>query len=124
MAHDYLAESALMDLSDLEHNTRDGLHIAALAGTWIARVAGLAGMRERQGSLAFAPRLPEGITRLAFAISLQGARLRVEVGPDAATYALLEGGPLALFHHGMSIIVAPAPPAPTQPAGREPQRRH
>ena len=26
-----------MDLDDLEHNTRDGLHIASLAGTWIAR---------------------------------------------------------------------------------------
>jgi alpha,alpha-trehalose phosphorylase len=136
LAHDYLAESALMDLGDLEHNTRDGLHIAALAGTWIALVAGLAGMRERQGSLAFAPRLPQGITRLAFAISLHGGRLRVEVGPDAATYALLEGAPLELVHHGEPITVAPgeplsrpigrisAPPAPTQPAGREPQRRH
>jgi alpha,alpha-trehalose phosphorylase len=136
LAHDYLAESALMDLGDLEHNTRDGLHIAALAGTWIALVAGLAGMRERQGSLAFAPRLPQGITRLAFAISLHGGRLRVEVGPDAATYALIEGAPLELVHHGEPITVAPgeplsrpigrisAPPAPTQPAGREPQRRH
>jgi len=36
LAHDYLAEAALMDLDDLEHNTRDGLHIASLAGTWIA----------------------------------------------------------------------------------------
>jgi alpha,alpha-trehalose phosphorylase len=36
LAYDYLAEAALMDLDDLEHNTRDGLHLAALAGTWIA----------------------------------------------------------------------------------------
>ena len=35
LAYDYLAEAALMDLDDLEHNTRDGLHIASLAGTWI-----------------------------------------------------------------------------------------
>ena len=28
LAFDYLAEAALMDLDDLEHNTRDGLHIA------------------------------------------------------------------------------------------------
>ena len=26
-----------MDLHDLEHNTRDGLHIASLAGAWIGR---------------------------------------------------------------------------------------
>ena len=32
LAYDYLGEAALMDLHDLEHNTRDGLHIASLAG--------------------------------------------------------------------------------------------
>ncbi len=41
LAYDYLAETALMDLADLEHNTRDGLHIAALAGTWLVLVAGV-----------------------------------------------------------------------------------
>ena len=30
LALDYVAESALMDLHDFEHNTRDGLHMAAL----------------------------------------------------------------------------------------------
>jgi alpha,alpha-trehalose phosphorylase len=30
----------LMDLDDLEYNTRDGLHIASLAGAWIVAVAG------------------------------------------------------------------------------------
>ena len=38
-----------MDLHDLEHNTRDGLHIASLAGTWIALVAGFGGMRDHDG---------------------------------------------------------------------------
>src|SRR5262249_13055338 len=44
LAYDYLGEAALMDLDDLEHNTRDGLHMASLAGAWIAVVAGLGGM--------------------------------------------------------------------------------
>ena len=35
LAYDYLGEAALMDLDDLEHNTRDGLHIASLAGAWL-----------------------------------------------------------------------------------------
>src|SRR5581483_9577093 len=30
LAFDYFAEAALLDLEDLEHNTRDGVHIAAL----------------------------------------------------------------------------------------------
>ena len=45
LAYDYLAEAALMDLDDLEHNTRDGLHIASLAGSWIVLVQGFGGMR-------------------------------------------------------------------------------
>src|SRR5262249_33927730 len=67
LAHDYLAEAALMDLSDLEHNTRDGLHIASLAGSWIALVAGFGGLRDHGGMLSFQPQLPPGISRLRFA---------------------------------------------------------
>ena len=37
---DYFAEATLMNLDDLEYNTRDGLHIASLAGAWIVAVAG------------------------------------------------------------------------------------
>ncbi len=46
LAHDYLAEAALMDLHDVQHNTRDGLHMASLAGAWTALVAGFGGMRD------------------------------------------------------------------------------
>ena len=60
LAYDYFGEAALMDLHDLEHNTRDGLHIASLAGAWIAAVAGFGGMRDHGGKLTFAPRLPPG----------------------------------------------------------------
>ena len=58
LAYDYLGEAALMDLADLEHNTRDGVHMASLAGAWIALVAGFGGMREMDGRLWFTPRLP------------------------------------------------------------------
>jgi len=52
LAYDYLRE-ALLDLQDLEHNTRDGLHIAALAGLWIALGNGFGGMRPRTDRLFF-----------------------------------------------------------------------
>jgi len=139
LAYDYLAEAALMDLDDLEHNTRDGLHIASLAGTWTALVAGLAGMRERGGTLSFSPNLPEGITRLSVGLVFRGRRLRVEVTPDKTTYSSLAGGPLEVQHDGQAVTVpangavscgpraqgalAQRGPAPTQPPGREPLHR-
>src|SRR5262249_947817 len=63
LAPEYLAETALVDLRDLHDNPRDGVHIAALAGTWLALVAGFGGLRDHDGRLAFAPRLPSRIDR-------------------------------------------------------------
>ena len=135
LAHDYLAEAALMDLDDLEHNTRDGLHVASLAGTWIALVAGLAGMREYEGTVGFAPRLPSGITRLAINLCLRTSRLRVEIAADAVTYRVLDGPPLRILHDRQPVDVAlespvvrpitraPSTDRPHQPSGREPVRR-
>jgi trehalose/maltose hydrolase-like predicted phosphorylase len=63
LAHDYLYEAALIDLRDLHHNSRDGLHMASLAGAWTALVAGFGGLRDDDGELALDPQLPHGISR-------------------------------------------------------------
>jgi len=135
LAYDYFAEAALMDLEDLEHNTRDGVHIASLAGAWIAAVAGLGGMRDHGGELSFAPRLPDALTRLAFRLAFRGRRLLVEVEPAQARYTLLDGESLEIVHHGQRLTVSAQRPAtrqvppitprerPRQPPGREPTRR-
>jgi alpha,alpha-trehalose phosphorylase len=46
LAYNYVGEAALIDLQDIHQNSRDGLHIASLAGAWIALVAGFGGMRD------------------------------------------------------------------------------
>jgi len=135
LASDYLAEAALMDLHDLEHNTRDGVHIASLAGAWLAAVAGFGGMRDHDGKLSFVPRLPRRLERLTFRLLFRGRRLKVEVTKGEAVYTLLDGPPLEVTHHGEPVKLSPnepvarrikqAPerPAPRQPAGRAPTRR-
>jgi alpha,alpha-trehalose phosphorylase len=134
LAYDYLCEAALLDLHDFEHNTRDGVHIASLAGAWIALVAGFGGMRDHGGALSFTPRLPGALTRLTFRLSFRGQRLRVQVRHAEATYSLLDGPPLEITHHGEVAKLStdhpltrpiPAPPVretPTQPPGRTPSR--
>ncbi|MDQ4148485.1 MAG: family 65 glycosyl hydrolase [Actinomycetota bacterium] len=135
LAYDYLAETALTDLSDLHRNTRDGMHIAALAGAWIALVAGFGGLRTGRGTIAFSPRLPNVLNRLGFKLRYRGRRLEVVVSRDSATYYLKEGEPISLVHHREAFELGPAepvtlpiPPAqprrvPIQPKGREPARR-
>jgi len=136
LAFDYAAEAALLDLEDFEHNTRDGLHLASLAGAWIAFVFGLGGMRDSGDNLEFAPRLPDGLTRLKFSILRRGQRLSIEVSTGTAKYALSQGeGPVRILHHGEPLtltgsepITRPIPQAPdrsepSQPLGRAPRRR-
>jgi alpha,alpha-trehalose phosphorylase len=136
LAYDYLAESALVDIDDLRQDTRSGLHVAALAGSWIAVVSGLGGMRRSDGLLCFAPRLPARLRRLAFNIGERGRVLRVEVTPGQVTYRLTKGADaLPIRHHGEPVLVSPGspqqrpipplvpPPAPEQPPGRAPRRR-
>ncbi len=143
LAYDYLGEAALIDLDDLQHNTRDGLHIASLAGSWLALVSGLGGMRITEdpvngvgtGLLAFMPRLPSEITRLSFGLVYLGRRLRVSITAAGATYELAVGEALQVEHHGERVtlragqpetrlIPAITPgPAPSQPPGRVPERR-
>ncbi|ACY98362.1 MULTISPECIES: glycoside hydrolase family 65 protein [Thermomonospora] len=127
LAHDYLGETALMDLHDLARNTRDGLHLASLAGAWSALVAGFGGMRALNGRLRFAPRLPGGISRLAFRMRYRGRRLCVTVTSEQARYELHEGDPITLTHHGREFelggepVELPIPPMPTPPRPRPPQ---
>jgi len=139
LAHDYLGEAALMDLHDIHDNTREGLHIAALAGAWLALVAGFGGMRDHDGELSFAPRLPGRINRLEFSLMWHGHRLRVDVRSNEVTYSLRNGAEdarVGLRHHGEDVVVTcaedvtmPIPllrspgSQPRQPAGRAPVRR-
>ncbi|HEY2562217.1 MAG TPA: glycosyl hydrolase family 65 protein, partial [Acidimicrobiales bacterium] len=134
LAYDYLGEAALIDLDDREQNTRDGLHLASLAGSWSGLVAGFGGLRFRNGHPWLSPRLPEEITKLRFTLRYRARRLSVTIQQDSATYELLEGDPITVFHHGNRLdlrdrpVVAALPalgatPEITQPPGRAPIHR-
>lgn len=140
-AHDLLREAALLDLHDLDGSVEDGLHVAALAGTWSGVVAGFGGLRSGDGTLRLAPRLPESLTAVRFGIRHGGERIRVEVEGEKASYHLLDDGPVELLHHGEHVrLTAEQPTAvravpgapelpdpPTPPPGRplrRPAARH
>src|SRR5690606_35572980 len=134
LAYDYFAETALTDLHDLHRNVRNGLHMAALAGSWISIVAGFGGMRDHSGELSFQPRLPPVPQRIAFRMCFRGSQFCVEIHREFAVYQLVKGSPLTVTHYGQPVTVTedpvamPIPPGeelerPSQPAGRAPIRR-
>jgi alpha,alpha-trehalose phosphorylase len=138
LALDYLGIAALMDLRDLEHNTRDGVHMASLAGTWLALVAGLGGMRDHDGVLSFDPALPDGLDRMAFRLRWRGCRLHVEVthseviytvrDSDSAGVDLVSAGEHLKIAYGKPVKRpvsrrTPLGPLPRHPFGMEPPHR-
>jgi alpha,alpha-trehalose phosphorylase len=139
LAHEYVVESALADIRDEEHDSSDGLHVAALAGTWLALVCGFGGLRHHhtgpgRGGLSFRPALPDELPRLRFRLLFRGRLLRVTVEPEQATYELLRGDPLTVRHEADDVdltvgapvtrptVRRPQPPLPRQPETRAPGR--
>src|SRR6185312_9554171 len=130
LAYDYLYEAALTDLDDLQHNTRNGLHIASMAGAWLGAVAGFGGMRDHGPKLSFAPRLPRALTGLTFRLSFRGRLLKVEITPPQVGYSIAGEEALEIVHHGQDVTVEPGRvltlpiptvaerDAPVQPPGR------
>ncbi|HTQ21494.1 glycoside hydrolase family 65 protein [Mycobacterium sp.] len=138
LAHDYAYEAALIDLRDLHQNTRDGLHMASLAGAWMALVNGFGGLRDDEGILSIDPHLPEGISRLCFRLRWREFRLTVDVDHSDVTYTLRDGpgSDLTIRHAGEEITLdtnspttiavrkrKPLLPPPPQPPGRAPVHR-
>jgi trehalose/maltose hydrolase-like predicted phosphorylase len=139
LAHDYTYEAALIDLRDLHQNSRDGLHMASLAGAWTALVTGFGGVRDDEGILSLDPHLPDEFACLRFRLMWQGFRLTVCATHDDVTYTLRDGpgGELTIRHAGEDLTLStsepttiavqhrePLLPPPSQPPGREPVHRH
>lgn len=94
----YFNKTARMDIADVHGNTCDGIHTAAMAGSWMSVVYGFAGFRDFGGKWSFNPRLPEGWKGLSFSLKLSGSVLDVQLGRSTAAYSLRRGDILALRH--------------------------
>jgi alpha,alpha-trehalose phosphorylase len=103
LAYRYFMKTVRMDLDDINGNVSDGVHAAAMAGTWLSLVYGFAGMRDFGGALSFQPLLPTEWQRLQFSILWRGTMLSVSLGADSTTYALPNGGVLQFAHNGEPV---------------------
>jgi alpha,alpha-trehalose phosphorylase len=99
-----------MDLGNVAGNVSDGVHIASAAGVWSSLVFGFGGVRDFDGRLSFAPRLPRAWNELAFALRFCGRQLRVKLTHDEERYLVEEGEPLTVLVRGESHLLGPGTP--------------
>lgn len=100
-AHRYFLDTLRVDLDDLHGNAAHGLHMAAMAGSWLALTWGFGGLRVHGGQPALAPKLPTGWKSYRFGLRWRDAHLRVEVDGNGAQYTLIGDSTLTFLHDGL-----------------------
>ncbi|MBT2583913.1 glycosyl hydrolase family 65 protein [Planococcus sp. ISL-109] len=104
-AYSYFNETALLDLENTHKNTKDGLHMANMGGTWLGIVYGFAGLRLKENGLSLSPVLPSEWNSFKFHLRYRARVLKVHKTREATIYTLVEGEGLSFTHNGEALFV-------------------
>jgi alpha,alpha-trehalose phosphorylase len=104
-AYDYFKESLQLDLLDTHGNTKDGLHMANMAGGILSVTSGFAGLRIHEDGLSLKPNKPKSWTSFAFKMKYKGRLLHILIAEDTQV-TLLEGNPLNIKIWDQEVLVA------------------
>jgi alpha,alpha-trehalose phosphorylase len=96
-ALEHFASTLFTDLANSHENTRDGVHIASVAGLWGILVQGFGGLRDSGRQPSLNPQLPQGWESLRFRLTIHGSLIEVLVTPQRTETRLIEGEPLKLM---------------------------
>lgn len=92
-AYDYFMQSVMLDLEDKHGNTKDGLHMANLAGSCLGIIYGFAGYRIKETGISISPILPSKLEGYSFRVHYLDSWIEVQV-KDRICVRLLHGKPL------------------------------
>lgn len=95
----YLNTSRL-DLDNYNNDTKDGLHITSMGGTWMSVIYGFGGLRWFGGSLSLNPRIPKSWTSYSFNLIYRKTTLFVAVTSENISLSIIEGESLSLKIYG------------------------
>lgn len=98
-------ETLYADLKNLQGNTKDGLHMANMAGAWGCVLQGFAGFRVYGDIPKFSPQCPSEIEGYNFKIKFKGRVINVEVAPKEVEYRLLKGESIEILHCEEKVLL-------------------
>ncbi len=94
-AFHYFEESIELDLENTHGNTKDGLHMANIAGTALSVISGFSGFRISETGISFRPECPSQWQSYQYRIRYRDREIEVTVGAKT-TIRLLSGMPFDL----------------------------
>lgn len=101
-AYRYLKRAALIDLLNLQKNTREGIHAANAGGVWQTIVFGFAGVSiGKDGILNVKPNMPKEWSSLTFRFHYDNAWLEIQTdGNNQVEVRRLDGAPVGIWING------------------------
>jgi alpha,alpha-trehalose phosphorylase len=99
-AYGYFGDSAKLDLFNLHHNTKDGIHTANMGGNYMAVVYGFGGLRLKESGLWMAPVLPGQWKSYRFMVCYEGSRIMVRVSGTEVCIELRQGNAKEIYVYG------------------------
>ncbi|MBF0597547.1 glycoside hydrolase family 65 protein [Faecalibacter rhinopitheci] len=107
-AYTFYLRTSRLDLDDYNKEVHEGLHITSMAGTWMSIVEGFGGMRVKNDTLYFEPRLPEQWEGFSFKINFRNQILKVNVNKGETTFELEGTEPLEVYVFDQKVVVQPS----------------
>ena len=105
LAYDYFMDAVYMDLKDLHHNTRDGLHMANIGGSLLSVLKGFGGIDIKEDGLHIDPYLPKRLGRLSFKFTWKESILEVLLQGEDVHVNKVSGPNVEIFLRGEKTVL-------------------
>lgn len=106
-AYTFYLRTSRLDLDDYNKEVHEGLHITSMAGTWMSVVEGFGGMRVKNDTLSFEPKIPKQWKAFSFKVNFRNQILTVEVSHDGTTFTLEGDRELNIIINGQNTPLQP-----------------
>ena len=107
MAYTFYLRTSRLDLDDYNKEVEEGCHITSMAGTWMSIVEGFGGMRIKNDTLHFAPRIPKEWKGYSFKINFRNQILKVAVQQHKTSFVLEGSHEIKVVVNGKEVLVEP-----------------
>lgn len=99
----FFLKTMRLDLDNLHHNTKDGLHIANLGGAYLAVVYGFAGLRIKRDGVHLWPQLPVEWDDYSFSIMYHQIKVDITITRGSVHIKAEEGMTIFLYEEKITI---------------------
>lgn len=106
-AYQFYLRTSRLDLDDYNHEVDEGLHITSMAGTWMSIVEGFGGMRIKNDSLMFSPKIPQQWQAYSFKINYRHQILTIKVTNENTTFSLSGDKELKIQVNDQWVTITP-----------------